>query len=333
MENTVAAPSLQKWYSSPVHVHNGTLQEVRKFLPEFDRRTFGPALLKADSLQPDFFNAPGVSTGFNRYYDVIVRQPLGEGETEVPVGIVSPNYTLIQHHELLDEVLHAMEVEMIKPEEVKAELSLTDFGERMRLRVLFPDKFGFEVREGDRMGLKLECFNSVDGSMSFQAIVGWLRVVCSNGMTVGAADTYNRRHNQSMELKEIAAVLRAGITSTEHEREAYQDWMKRQVTPEKLAQWVNKDLAAKWGVKAAMRTWHITTFGHDVTSADRFEKGKPTEKTTLKGADVPGAVLPGDNVFAVSQALAWLAKERSDLQEQLERKQEIPDLVKPLLAA
>jgi hypothetical protein len=107
--------------------------------------------------------------------------------------------------------------------------------------------------------------------------------------------------------------------------------MRRKVSEEKLANWSDGHLAKKWGVKAAARTWHITTSGRDITFADPFEKGKPTQKTVFFGNKVPGAILPGDTVFAVSQALSWLAKERRDVQDQLEWKQQIPDLLKPLL--
>ena len=58
-----------------------------------------------------------------------------------------------------------------------------------------------------------------------------------------------------------------------------------------------------------------------------FEKGKPTEKTVINKGKVPGAVLPGDTIYSVSQSLSWLAKERRDVLEQLEWKQQIPDLV------
>ncbi len=93
----------------------------------------------------------------------------------------------------------------------------------------------------------------------------------------------------------------------------------------------NGHLAKKWGVKAAARTWHIARSGRDVTFADPFEKGKPTQKSVFFCSKVPGAILPGDTVFAVGQALSWLAKERRDVQEQLHWKQQIPDLLKPLL--
>ena len=37
----------------------------------------------------------------NPYYEVIVRLPTDEEPTEIPVGLVSRNYQLIQHHEIL----------------------------------------------------------------------------------------------------------------------------------------------------------------------------------------------------------------------------------------
>ena len=39
---------------------------------------------------------------------------------------------------------------------------------------------------------------------------------------------------------------------------------------------------------------------------------------------------PLHNLFDVSQILAWLAKERRDVQEQLEWREQIPDLIASL---
>jgi len=107
--------------------------------------------------------------------------------------------------------------------------------------------------------------------------------------------------------------------------------MQKKVTEASLVKWADNYLAKRWGVKAAARTWHITRSGQDVTFSDPFEKGAPTKKTVLMGDKVPGAVLPGYNVYAVSKALSWLAKERKDVQEQLEWKPQILGLVQPLL--
>lgn len=323
----------RKWQSSPVSYYKGPLNEVRKHIPLFDRKTFGPALLPAEDFgEENLFTTP-YPPGFNRFYDVIVRRPLGSNDVEVPVGIVSKQYTLIQHQDLVDTALNAVQKAKIDPAEIITELDLTEYGERMRLGLIFPKKYNMKLPNDDEMGLRLECFNSVDGSMKFMSVIGWLRFVCANGLIIGVADSYYRkRHNRYMELSDIAAILHGGIAATTKERELFMSWQKQKLDAVDFAKWTDTVLAKKWGIKAAVRAWHITRFGQDVAQEDLFEKGTPTEKHVIQLSQVPGAVLPGDNVYALSQSLSWLAKERRDVQEQLEWKQQIPDLLAPLCA-
>ncbi len=325
-------PTDKIWNGSPVTVYEGPIQALRDHIPLFERRTFGPALqpICEDPDHP-FFAPPSGLSGINHYHDVIVQMPLKADTVEIPVGIVSKQYTLVQHRMLFDEAITALKSAEIDPAEVKARMEMTEFGERMHLGFLLPERFNLKLKD-DEMGLRLECFNSVDGSMKFTCVIGWLRFVCSNGLVVGVADTYyKQRHNRFLEMTDIAAMLGAGIESTTRERETYLTWSKKNVTEDKLQQWTNKQLAKRWGVKAAARTWHITRSGYDISFADPFEKGLPTEKTVNFEKKVPGAILPGNTVYAVAQSLAWLAKERRDIQEQLQMKREIHDLVRPLL--
>jgi len=318
-----------RWQSLPVTTYRGSIEQISAFLPHFERRTFGPELLPVPTFDDSY---PFYPQGFNPFYDVIVRQPLNTSEVTVPVGIVSRQYALVQHQAVLDKALIAIRGVGIDSADVEAELDLTEYGEQMRLGLLFPEKYNMVMNGGDKFGLRLECFNSVDGSMKFTCVIGWLRFVCSNGLIVGVADTYyKQRHNRFLEMNDIAAMLKSGIAATTRERETYLAWAKKKVTEEKLAKWTNTHLAKRWGVKAAARTWHITRSGHDVSFVDPFEKGLPTEKSVRIGKEVPGAVFPGDTVYAVAQSLAWLAKERRDVQEQLQLKQQIHGLVRPLL--
>jgi hypothetical protein len=57
----------------------------------------------------------------------------------------------------------------------------------------------------------------------------------------------------------------------------------------------------------------------------------PTEKSAHRVKKVPGAILPGSTAYAIAQTLAWLAKERRDVQEKLEWNQQILGLMQPLL--
>lgn len=318
------------WITSPVTTYNGPIEKLRCFIPEFERRKFGPSLLPLGDQDTGclFDDTPGV----NRFHDAIVRLPINDSKVEIPVGIVSKQYTLVQHQQLFDKVLQALDNMEINCADVKASLDLTEYGERMRLSVVLPhDKYGMKLAVNDEYGFKFECFNSVDGSMRLRAVISWLRLICLNGMTIRIDDTsYERRHNKYMKISDIEYILHEGIASSAKEREVYQRWRRQKVPLDKLAKWTDNYLAKKWGVKAATRTWHIAKSGFDVTFADPFEKATPTSKTVVMGGKVTGAILPGDTVYAISQVLSWLAKERQDVQEQLEWREQIPELLKPL---
>jgi hypothetical protein len=331
-EGIIRTQSDYIWIGSPVTVYEGSILALREQIPIYERRTFGPELKPLPTLENDqLFGTPSALSGVNHFHDVIVRMPTDSNESEIPVGIVSKQYALIQHRDLFDEALAAIKRVDVAPSEITARIELTAFGERMRLSLILPERYNLKVRN-DMMGLRLECFNSVDGSMKFTCVIGWLRFVCSNGLVVGVADTYyKQRHNRSLEMNDIAAMLSAGIDATTREKDTYTAWSKKIIKEDKLIQWTNRHLAKQWGVKAAARTWHITHSGRDITFVDPFEKGLPTEKSVHLGMEVPGAILPGNTVYAVAQTLAWLAKERRDIQEQLQMKREIHELLRPLL--
>jgi hypothetical protein len=91
-----------------------------------------------------------------------------------------------------------------------------------------------------------------------------------------------------------------------------------------------------WGVKAAVRVYHIALEGCDVTLADPFESAEPTQKSVESGAVVPGSSITHGGfltAFGVSQALSWVAGRRTDILEQMNWKDEIPGLIRRLLAA
>ena len=63
----------------------------------------------------------------------------------------------------------------------------------------------------------------------------------------------------------------------------------------------------------------------------QYKGNSPTSIAVRETKRVPGAPARCCNLFDVSQILAWLAKERRDVQEQLEWREEIPELLAPLL--
>lgn len=309
-----------KWFNSPVRCHEGTLQSVADFLPEFERRSFA-------------LTQPGNDRSrLNERLDTIVRKPFGEDETYIPVGVVSKGYTLVPHQSVVAVAQKVLGEAKIAPEVVKAELCITEYGERMALSLYLPEEFAFDPGDGHPLTMRLECFNSVDGSTRFRALMGWYRFVCSNGMIIGVTQTeVRRRHIGEMGLDDVQAVLSYGLQAADTEQENFARWRQRTVSPDDLVSWINKELKNGWGFKAAARFYHIARTGHDAEIAGLYKEKTPTTIPVRSKGAVPGAPDECRNLYDVSQILAWLAKERRDVQEQLAWREGIHGLLAPLI--
>ncbi len=108
-------------------------------------------------------------------------------------------------------------------------------------------------------------------------------------------------------------------------------WRKDNINLNRLATWVDNELRQGWGFKAAARTFHIARSGYDAEVRGQYKDSKPTTIAMQETKRVPGAAQQCSNLFDLSQILAWLAKERRDVQEQLEWREKIPDLMNPLM--
>lgn len=309
-----------KWFNSPVTWYEGTLAEVRQHIPAFERRSFGLT-------QPD-----NESSRLNERLDTIVRLPFGDDQTFIPVGVVSKDYALVPHGAVFDIAREALNAVGIAPGDVKAELRITAYGERMALSVYLPEKYHFDPGDGYPMALRLECLNSVDGSTRFRALMSWFRLVCSNGLTVGVTRSdLQRRHIGDLGLADVGLVLKSGLKEAETEQRNFERWRNAQMTIQRLAPWVDKDLRKGWGFKAAARTFHIARFGSDAEVIGQYKGSTPTTIPMQETKRVPGASQQCRSLFDLSQILAWLAKQRRDVQEQVEWREQIPGLMAPLM--
>lgn len=307
--------TIPKWFNSPVTFHEGNLSSIREHIPTFERRSF--ALEK---------------TGNNNRLDVIVRLPFGDDQAVIPVGVVSKDYALVLHENVLDVATEALVAAKIAPGEVKAELNITEYGERMALSLFLPAKHCFDPGDGYPMALRLECLNSVDGSTRFRVLMGWFRLVCSNGLVIGVTSSdVRRRHVGDLQLQDVSEVLTSGLKESETEKENFKRWRKAGITLEQIAPWVDKNLKDGWGFKAAARTFHIARCGYDAAITGQYKDNTPTTIAMKKVKRVPGTPEQCHNLFDLSQILAWLAQERRDVQEQLEWRERIPELMTPFL--
>lgn len=183
------------------------------------------------------------------------------------------------------------------------------------------------------MALRLEFFNSVDGSTRFRALMGWFRFVCSNGLIIGiTCSDIRKRHIGDLHLEDVNAVLTSGLEEFKTEKENFKRWRNVVINPNQITSWVDNELQKGWGFKAAARAYHIMRFGSDAEIGEQFKSKTPTTICMKKTNPVPGTPDQCRNLFDLSQILAWLAKERRDVQEQLEWREKIPELINPLIS-
>ncbi len=309
----------ETWLGAPVSESEGTPAELRAHVPIFERRPF---LIAPTS---------GRAAQLNPLLDTIVRLPLRD-EPEVAVGVVSKSYTLIQHREILDTAVAALAAAGVSDTDVRASLRMTEYGERMALKLLLPSTYDFNPGDSQLLSLELRCINSVDATTSVTVMAGWMRLVCSNGLVV--RDTRveaQQSHNAHLRFETVEAAVKSGIDAALEERSKYHRWVAEEIPPDTVRRWADGQLKARWGVKAATRAYHILTSGYDVELTVPFEKGAPSEKTVTRTRRVPGAPVPGSNAFAVAQALAWLARQAPTVQDQMVRVLEVSGIVDALV--
>lgn len=310
-----------RWSGLTATTIAGSAEEIQNVLPNFSLT--------------EFTTRKGVNVYANPRLMTVIREPLNVSDDPLPIAIVSRNYQLIQHRQVFALIQGVLKAAVIPPDKCSQSISITEGGERMRLTILFPDDPAYSLKldnNNDTMRLRLQCFNSVDGSMRFMAFLGWFRFVCSNGLVIGRARVDVRKiHRRGLEIGPITELLRNGLQLITQERKTYLKWKEMVIPPDCFVRWVDGPLRKRWGVKLAARAFHIVNTGCDGELDDRFQPGRPTQKSMRSLDLVPGITKPLNSAFNASQILSWLAKERPDVQEQLERMQQVPALMAALL--
>jgi hypothetical protein len=163
-------------------------------------------------------------------------------------------------------------------------------------------------------------------------MLGWFRFVCGNGLIVGTARLSQRFvHHEYLELPNLMEVLSRGLSLAEKEKATLQGWINKLIARDRLETLVDGTLRDSWGPLAAARTYHICRTGMDAQFSNFAEKAPPHRKKMLPTLSVPGAPREAENAYHICQALSWVAKERGQIQDQLEGMQQIQELMEALL--
>jgi len=301
-----------RWKARDVRYIEGTWDLLRNSIPEFEMMDY--------RVDPEGSANPHMKS--------VVRLPRTGFERPIPVGVVSNNYTLAQHADVVEKCLEGLEKSGIETERLRCQMGLTELGEWMHLRIYFPERFDHVARDDNKMSLRLECFNSVNGMSRLVVLLGWLRLVCSNGLVIRETMTELQDvHNQHLDLERIPEIVLNAVARIQPERARLANWEGTPVSAPQLARWADDVLSRAWGKKAACRAYHICTSGHDVEYRDPFAPGTPSTKPVERTQRVPGAPDRAESLYDAVQALSWIASNRAQADERLAWQAEIPGLV------
>jgi len=311
-ESIAALNETSRWHARDVRYWSGRWDQLASLVPRFETSEFSAA----DDGPP------------NPYLRSVVRLPMTPAERPIPVGVVSHSYALAQHHCVAAKCFEGIRNAGIEPPGLKCELGLTELGEWMDLRIYFPEGYRCLVQRDGALDLRLECFNSVDGSSCLVIFLGWFRFVCSNGLVIGKTQARLREiHDVGLDLHGIPSIVADGLELVEEDRARLTRWQRTDARQLDLATWVDKSVTQAWGKNAACRVFHICSSGYDVELTQPFASGEATEKPAKPTQRVPGLPEMAENLYDVSQALSWVATLRNQAEERVKWQANVPELV------
>ena len=317
MTTLLLLPDEASWRSRKVQYYKGDWTSIQAVMPDFELKP-----LTAGPEEPA-----------NPFLQTVIRKPLSAAERPIPVGIVSQTYSLAPHREVAALCRNALVDADIDPSTLQYEVGLSELGEWMNFRIYLPDAYNFVDNQGYPLGLRLECFNSVDGSSRLVILFGWLRFVCANGLVIGETKIEIReRHGEGLDLRHISERIQPGLEAVLDDRSRMMNWQAQKVAIDTIAGWANDDLSAEWGKKAAARVFHICNSGRDIEIDDPFASGPATEKPIRYLGPVDGAPERATTKYDVAQAMSFVATKRKNAEERVAWQNDIPHLLGRLAA-
>ena len=317
LSNTYHLDNL-KWDGRLVNDYEGNLIEVSDSIPIFDKQPFK------------------IGTSDNKHFDVVVNT--SDGGT--PVATVSKSYSLVQHLEILQFISIAFENLGYNIDETECNLYLTEYGERMWLRIQFLKGNIFDPGDGYPLIPQLHVRNSVDGKTPLSFELFWYRLICRNGlMCLDTESRFNRRHTKSLKPELLIEYLNENISKVQLEKEVYKRWKQKELNAdthiEILQNWIDTTVSSGWGPNCAERVYSIVEIGQDVKVTRRPNKTTTTEneesyivRVSSEG-EVPGAQ-PAENIYDVANALSWVSSHQNSLQRQYKMMLQVPKMLMEL---
>lgn len=300
--------------------HKVPAKSLRDALPDFALRDFG--------------EPPNNNPRFRSIW----RQPFGDDPHERPVAVVSNQYELLQHRVLASWLTENLSQAGL--EEAEAEITMTEFGERVRITIPLVDQtidFQGDLFEPDRFRPEIEVTNSVDRSSAYHVVLRWRRLVCLNGMFTTEEDRLRSIHRIDLsQTRLVRDFIKERLSIKPDMVAALRAW-KKKATDKKAAQdWCEQWLREKggWTVENCARLWWILETGYDGevrSPTGRIEKWPLKDYRVGQHCQVPGDNFPVKTAYDVAQLLTWITSNQRSVEMQIEGTEAVPKLMAEFL--
>lgn len=203
----------------------------------------------------------------NEYVKLIAREPLDLSyhpahREHVPVSIVSKDYKLVQHTDVLQSMLTALANYVTNSQSLEAELILSKYSARMKVTLLLPN-YTFNPGDGFPIMLTLTCLNSMDRKFAVRIHPAWYRKE-SDTEIQGREIRIPHNLPPKAVMEEIEKFLKDQFKHIQTEQNLYREWYETQVDWNQLVRWLNDDVAKKWFPVTGVRAYYIAKTGYDI---------------------------------------------------------------------
>lgn len=266
-------PSGLTWRNREMMEGEGTIRDLRKEIPRFERQPFS------------------VGKNTNEYLCLIAREPVDSDYLRdreyMPVAAVSAKYyQLVQHDEVICPILNALEKFATEgkfvtdPQALGAKLRLSKYGARMCLTLLLPN-CQFDPGDGYPIVLTLNCYNSVDQSVAVRIHLAWHREISGTEMM---GREFRKVHNQLFKVEDIEEFLALQFSRLPAEQKLYRQWHETKIAWHQIVDWLGENVAKIWGAQTAIRAYHIAKAGEDLEVEDAYQIEKTKDGIKIVAA-------------------------------------------------
>lgn len=311
---------LSSWRSLPVTQFSTDVRDLRDALPDFELRPFG---------EPPH-NNPKLRC--------IVRMPTPTDGFERPVAVVSDQYDLLQHRVMATWLVSNLEEAGLG--ESQADITMSEFGERLRIRVPLDDRtvdLNADLFDKDEYRPEIEITNSVDRSSAFGVVLRWYRLVCLNGMFTVEEDRIRSIHRMDLSRTQVVRDFIADrLTKTPDVVAELRRWKKRTISKDQAQSWCESWLREKsgWTVENCARFWAILETGYDgavVKPGGKLEKHPLSIYRVGQHRLVPGVPYPVGTAYDIAQLLTWITSNQRTVEMQIDGTEDVPRLMAAFL--